>query len=255
MPINRREFLTVAGCVAAGMLLPGAASFGVPGPVKVVGFDGFTVFDPRPITALAEALFPGQGQALAQTWRTRQFEYTWLRTLMGNYVDFWQVTSEALDFAARQHHVEMSGEKRDRLLQSFLMLEAWPDAKGALLEMKAAGLRLAFLSNFTATMLDACVKHAGLDGVFEEHLSTDRVRAFKPDPRAYQMGVTAFGLPREQIAFAAFGGWDAAGAKAFGYPTFWVNRLQVPLENLGRAADAGGTSLQELAAFILPVSV
>ncbi|WP_260839415.1 haloacid dehalogenase type II [Methylomonas koyamae] len=169
---------------------------------------------------------------------------------MGNYADFWQVTAEALDFAVRQHHLEPSGEKRDRLLQSFLTLEPWPDAKEALLQMKAAGLRLAFLSNFTAAMLDACVKHAGLEGIFEAHLSTDRVRAFKPDPRAYQMGVDAFELPRAQIGFAAFGGWDAAGAKAFGYPTFWVNRVQAPLENLGAAADASGNSLHELAVFV-----
>ncbi|WP_445371336.1 haloacid dehalogenase type II [Methylomonas sp. HW2-6] len=250
MPMNRREFLTVSGSVAAGLMLPNPVRAEAATGIKAVAFDGFTVFDPRPIAALAESLFPGQGQALAQTWRTRQFEYTWLRTLMGNYVDFWQVTAEALDFAVRQHHLEPSGEKRDRLLQSFLTLEPWPDAKHALLQMKAAGLRLAFLSNFTAAMLDACVKHAGLEGVFEAHLSTDRVRAFKPDPRAYQMGVDVFELPRAQIAFAAFGGWDAAGAKAFGYPTFWVNRVQAPLENLGAAADASGNSLHELAVFV-----
>ncbi|WFP50307.1 haloacid dehalogenase type II [Methylomonas sp. EFPC3] len=250
MPMNRREFLTVSGSVAAGLMLPNPVRAEAATGIKAVAFDGFTVFDPRPIAVLAESLFPGQGQALAQTWRTRQFEYTWLRTLMGNYADFWQVTAEALDFAVRQHHLDVSGEKRDRLLQSFLRLEPWPDAKEALLQMKAAGLRLAFLSNFTAAMLDACVKHAGLEGIFEAHLSTDRVRAFKPDPRAYQMGVDAFELPRAQIAFAAFGGWDAAGAKAFGYPTFWVNRVQAPLENLGAAADATGITLHELAVFV-----
>ena len=254
MPMNRREFLAVTGAVSAGLMLSNPARAAPGGRIQAVAFDGFTVFDPRPIGALAESLFPGQGQALTQTWRTRQFEYTWLRTLMGNYADFWQVTEDALDFAIRQHHLELTGEKRERLMQSFLTLEAWPDAKEALLQMKASGLRLAFLSNFTAAMLEACVKHAGLEGIFEEHLSTDRVRAFKPDPRAYQMGVNAFELPREQIAFAAFGGWDAAGAKAFGYPTFWVNRAAAPLESLGVSADTVGATLPDLAAFVLKSS-
>jgi len=116
--------------------------------------------------------------------------------------------------------------------------------------LKASGIRMAFLSNFTPAMLDAAVQNSGLQGIFEPHLSTDRVRAYKPDPRAYQMGVDAFGLKREEIAFAAFGGWDAAGAKAFGYRTFWVNRMNLPIEELGFAPDAIGATLQDLAKFV-----
>lgn len=249
MPMNRRDFLSLSGAAATSLLLPATRSQAA-GGIKAVAFDGFTVFDARPIAALADSLFPGQGQTLAQSWRVRQFEYAWLRTLMGNYADFWQVTEEALIFAAQQHKLALSAEQRERLMQAYLALDIWPDAKSALLRMKESGLRLAFLSNFTAAMLDTCVKRAGLEGIFEEHLSTDRVRAYKPDPRAYQMGITAFGVPREQIAFAAFGGWDAAGAKAFGYPTFWVNRAQAPLENLGLAADGSGATLTDLADFI-----
>jgi 2-haloacid dehalogenase len=107
------------------------------------------------------------------------------------------------------------------------------------------------LSNFTPRMLEAGVKNGGLEGLFEDLLSTDRVQAYKPDPRAYQMGVEAFGLQKSEIAFAAFGGWDAAGAKAFGYPTFWNNRLGQPAEELGVTADATGATLNELAAFLL----
>jgi 2-haloacid dehalogenase len=98
-------------------------------------------------------------------------------------------------------------------------------------------------------MLDAAVRNSGLDGIFEAHLSTDRVQAFKPDPRAYRMGVDAFGMAKEEIAFAAFAGWDAAGAKRFGYPTFWVNRANAPLEELGVAPDGTGAGLQDLVAF------
>jgi 2-haloacid dehalogenase len=117
--------------------------------------------------------------------------------------------------------------------------------------MKASGIRLAFLSNFTEEMLDAAVRSCGLEGLFDPHLSTDRVRAFKPDPRAYQMAVDAFRLSREEIAFAAFGGWDAAGARTFGYPTFWVNRMQLPVERLGVAPDATGAGLDELERFVI----
>jgi 2-haloacid dehalogenase len=99
-------------------------------------------------------------------------------------------------------------------------------------------------------MLDGWVRGSGLGGLFEPHLSTDRVRTFKPDPRAYAMGPEALGLAREQILFAAFGGWDVAGAKAFGYPTFWVNRASAAAEELGAQADASGATLTALAEFV-----
>ena len=103
-------------------------------------------------------------------------------------------------------------------MQSYLGLKAWPDVAPGLKKMKDAGIRMAFLSNFTAEMLDAAVRNSGLQGMFEDHLTTDRVKAFKPDPRAYQMGVDAFGMKKEEIAFAAFAGWDVAGAKWYRIP-------------------------------------
>jgi 2-haloacid dehalogenase len=136
-------------------------------------------------------------------------------------------------------------------MHAFLELRAWPDAPPALRAMKEAGVRLAFLSNFTAGMLDAAVVSSGLEGMFEPHLTTDRVRAYKPDPRAYRMGLDAFGLAREAVAFAAFGGWDAAGARSFGYPTVWINRAGAPPEGLGFPPDATGTTLGDLARFVL----
>jgi 2-haloacid dehalogenase len=242
--IDRRRLLMLAAAAAPLM----SAADG--GRIKAVAFDAFTIFDPRPGNALAERLFPGSGAALINAWRTRQFEYTWLRTLMGRYADFRQVTQESLAYAIEQLKLEDAPARRAALLQAFLDMKAWPDALPALRTMKDAGLRLALLANPTAEMLDGWVKHSGLEGVFEPHLTTDRVRAFKPHPRAYQMGVDAFGLAREQIAFAAFGGWDAAGAKAFGYPTFWVNRGGTPPEALGVAPDGVGTTLHDLSAFV-----
>lgn len=252
MSARRRDFLhLVAGGVAAAAIAAPSVRAQTPGPRKIraVAFDGFPIIDPRPVFAKADAMFPGKGGELSTAWRTRQFEYTWLRTMSGSYVDFWQVTEEALVFAAKLVKLEMSGAQRDQLMESYLKLKAWPDAAEALKKLKDAGIRMAFLSNFTVEMLDATVRNSGLQDIFEPHLSTDRVQAFKPDPRAYRMGVDAFGMEREEIAFAAYAGWDAAGAKRFGYPTFWVNRANAPLEELGVAPDGTGAGLQDLVGF------
>jgi 2-haloacid dehalogenase len=161
------------------------------------------------------------------------------------------VTEESLVFAARMLKLELSVGQRDRLMQSYLGLKAWPDVAPALQQLRDAGIRMAFLANLTDAMLDAVVRNSGLEGFFENHLSTDKVRAFKPDPRAYQMGVDAFNLRKEEIAFAAFAGWDAAGAKWFGYPTFWVNRLNLPVEELAVVPDGIGSGLGDLVEFVL----
>lgn len=247
MNIDRRKLLRLAACAAAGAGTLARTARAAHAPaIKAIAFDAFPVFDPRPIFALAERLFPGQGAALGNLWRTRQFEYTWLRTLMSRYVGFWQVTQQALVFAAESLKLNLDAAKRDRLMQAYLELEAWPDALPALRTLREAGMRMAFLSNFSPAMLDAGVANSGLGGLFEPHLSTDRVGAYKPDPRAYQMAVDSFGLAHEQILFVAFAGWDAAGATAFGLPTFWVNRQGGSAEPLGVAPSAVGATLADL---------
>jgi 2-haloacid dehalogenase len=217
---------------------------------KAIAFDGFPIIDPRPVATRAEEAFPGHGARLIDAWRTKQFEYTWLRTLSRRYADFWQVTEEALVFAANSIKLDLTAAKRAQLMQTFLELKTWPDAAPALRELKTKGIRMAFLANFTTTMLDASIRNAGLDGVLEPHLSTDRVGAYKPDPRAYQMALGAFGMAREEIIFAASAGWDAAGAKMFGYPTFWINRANLPAEELGVTADGTGSGLADLVKFV-----
>jgi 2-haloacid dehalogenase len=237
--------------VTAGLLVgPVRRSFAQTKGLKAIAFDGFVIIDPRPVAMRAEELFPGQGARLMEVWRSRQFEYTWLRTLSRRYADFWEVTQEALVFAAKATKLDLSADKRDRLMQTFLELKAWPDVAPALRALKDNGIRMAFLANPTAKMFDAVVGNSGLQGLLEEHLSTDRVQAYKPDPRAYQMGLEAFGLGREEIAFAASASWDAAGAKAFGYPTFWVNRAYQPAEELDFAPDATGAGMADLMKFV-----
>lgn len=252
MTLDRREFLTlVGGGVAAGASASRAMAQGVAGSrFRAIAFDAFPIFDARPIFALAETLFPGKGAELSNAWRTRQFEYQWLRTLSGQYADFSQTTEAGLVMAAKLLNLELSAEKRAQLLQAYLGLKAWPDVAQALRALKESGLRLVFLSNMTTEMLEAGVRNSGLEGLFEHVLSTDRVRAHKPDPRAYQMAIDTLKLGREEIVFAAFAGWDVAGAKWFGYPTFWVNRANAPAEELGVAPDATGYDLTNLVSFV-----
>jgi 2-haloacid dehalogenase len=252
MPYTRREFLHLAagGVAASAWLSPLAAPAAPPPRFQAIAFDAFPILDPRPVFALAEQLFPGKGAELSNAWRTRQFEYQWLRALAGQYVDFWQATDDALAFAATLLHLDLTPATRQQLMAAYLRLQAWPEVPQALQALKRAGLRLAFLSNATPQILHAGIKNSELEEVFDQVLSTDQLHTYKPDPRAYQMAIDALQLQREDILFVAFAGWDVAGAKWFGYPTFWVNRLQLPGEALGVAPDAMGRDLTEVVRFV-----
>ncbi len=246
---SRRDLLRRVA--ASGLsIVAGRASAFAAAPIRAIAFDAFPILDPRPVFAAAREIAPGQGDQLASLWRARQFEYAWLRSLTGRYVDFWQVTEQSLLFAARALKINLTSADREKLMSRYLSLRCWPEVPEALLALKNLGFQLAFLSNMTGQMLNAGIENSRLQGLFHHVLSTDRVRTYKPDPRAYQMGVDAFGLKRDQILFAAFAGWDAAGAKTFGYPTYWVNRENQPSEELGAAADATGANLQDLLKYV-----
>jgi 2-haloacid dehalogenase len=255
MDVGRREAVktlavTAAAVAARPLVANGQSARARDRHIQAVAFDGFVIFDPRSVNRRAEEVFPGKGVELANLWRARQFEYSWLVTAGNRYVDFWQVTEDALRYTAASLKLPLTNTNRSHLMDSYRELQPWPDVPKALAELKRSGVRMALLSNFTAAMLDANLAPSKLDSYFEPHLTTDRVRAFKPSPRAYQMGPDAFGLMREEVAFAAFGAWDAVGAKWFGYPTVWVNRLGVPEEELGAHPDAITQDIQGLLNFI-----
>ena len=252
MSLDRRAFVKLAAVGAAAGLLPSIAwaAAGAASGFKAVVFDAFPIFDPRPVFALGEQLFPGRGAELANVWRTRQFEYQWLRALSGHYADFWQATDEALVFSAEMLKLDLTADKRRQLMDAYLGLNAWPDVAPALQLLGSQGLRLAILSNATPAILNAGIRNAKLEGLFEQVLSTDAIKTYKPDPRAYQMAIDALSLRREEILFVAFGGWDAAGAKSFGFTTYWANRLNLPVERLGASPDAISPDLRNLAAFV-----
>jgi 2-haloacid dehalogenase len=184
MPFNRWECLTlVAGGIAAGIVRSTPLAQAATRPQsKAIAFDAFPIFDPRPVFALAEQLFPGKGAALSNAWRTRQFEYQWLRAVAGRYADFWQATEGAVIFAATLLKLDLTPDKRQQLMAAYLELQAWPEVPPALQALKHAGLRLAFLSNATPQILHAGIKNAKLEGGCEHVLSTDQIKTYKPDP-------------------------------------------------------------------------
>lgn len=253
MPLTRRDTLGLTASTLATALLPSvsnAEEVNKDAKIELVLFDAFPVFDPRPIFESLETMAPGRGKSLGELWRNRQFAYTWLRTAAGEYEDFWKVTRDGLLYAAEATDVALSPRQVEKIMNGYLTLKAWPDAAAALETLKTAKLRLAFLSNFTPHMLRAAIESAGLEGTFEQALSTDAVRTYKPDPRAYRLAIEALSMPRDRILFVPFAGWDAAGAKWFGYKTFWVNRLGAPPEVLGVKADGVGSNLDDLVAYL-----
>lgn len=248
---KRRHFLSLAlGGMAAFSAVRRAVASPLRGatksearPIRALAFDGFTIFDPRAVTAAVVSAVPDRGAALAAAWTNKLFALSWLETAAGRYSGFGRLADAALDFSAQAMGIALTPAIRRDLVAVFGQLPAWPDAAAALERWRSAGIRLAFLSNLEAEVLIANTRRNGLGGLFEAPLSTDRVRAFKPSPCAYAMGPAHFGLTAQEIGFVAFGGWDALGARWFGYRTAWINRLSVPEETLSPHPDSTGPDL------------
>ncbi len=238
--------------IALGLAIMTPAAQAQPAPrFKAVAFDYFVIFDANSIVPEVEKAFPGKSAEFTKLWRAKQFEYCYLRTITGRYADFFAVTEDALVYTAEAMHLELTAETRRQLLDAYLNLKLWPDAADGLRKLKAAGVRIITLSVFSTAMLRANAEHAGIADLFDELLSTEVNQTYKPDPRAYALGMERLHLKKDEIAFAAFGAWDAYGAKSFGYPTFWVNRFNVPAEELGLKADGTSRDFQGLLDFVL----
>jgi 2-haloacid dehalogenase len=239
---------------------------------KAVIFDAYgTLFDVHSVIAVAEQMFPGHGNALSQLWRQKQIEYTQLRTLAApasapgaHYRPFWDITLDALRFAARKLHLTLDRAAEKRLMDEYACLSAFPDAVPVLRQLRDApsassasasgkpGSRpgLAILSNGNPQMLDVAVKSASMTGLFDHVLSVDTVRAYKPAPAAYALGTHAFNAEPREIVFVSSNGWDVAGASWFGFTTFWLNRQNAPAEELGVTPHGTGGGMNDLLAFL-----
>ena len=206
--------------------------------VSAVVFDAYgTIFDVHSVTRLADRLFPGRGAQLSAVWRTKQLEYTWLRSLMQRYEDFDAVTDAALDWSLASLGLAADIASRLALHDEYRRLAPFPDAVEAL-DRLARTHRLAILSNGSPAMLEAVVDNAQLRSSFAGGLlSVHAAGIFKPAPVVYQLAVDALGLPPGRILFVSSNGWDAAGAKAHGFRACWVNRGAAPVERLGSEPD------------------
>jgi len=218
---------------------------------KAVAFDYFVLFDPNSVVPEVERAFPGKGAEFTRMWRAKQFEYGFLRSITRRHKDFFAVTEDALVYTAEVMKLELTAASRQRLLNAYLALRPWPDAVEGLRKLKKAGLRIITIANFSPKMLRSNADGAGITDLFDELLSTEVNGTYKPDALAYELGMTHLGLRKEEIAFAAFGGWDAYGAKSFGFPTCWVNRLGLPVEKLGVEADVTAKDMEGLLEFVL----
>jgi 2-haloacid dehalogenase len=212
-------------------------------------FDAYgTLFNVHSVSHLAETLFPGKGAALSQAWRGKQLEYTWLLSLMGRYQDFNRVTADSLDWALEAMRVVAGDGAKAALVDEYRRLAVFPEVPAAL-EALAAIRPLAILSNGHPEMLEAVVDHNGLRAHFRGGiLSVHAAGVFKPHPSVYQLAEEALGVPRSLMGFVSSNGWDAAGAKAFGFRAYWVNRGQSPVERLGAPPDRVIADLTQLEA-------
>lgn len=211
-----------------------------------------TIFDVHSVARVADAHFPGKGAQLSAAWRAKQLEYTWLRSLMGRYEDFSRVTAASLEWAFEHLGLAAEDAARRALIEEYRRLSPFPEAPAALAAL-AARYPLAILSNGHPDMLDAVVDHSGLRELFRGGvLSVHGAKVFKPAPAVYAIAEERLGLPRTTMGFVSSNGWDAAGAKTFGFRVFWVNRAGMPVERLGVRPDYVVRDLDGVVELLLP---
>jgi 2-haloacid dehalogenase len=229
--VSRRSLAKgAAALVGAGHSFRSRAA--EPRRIRGIALDAFTVFDPRHISEVAERHFPQKGRQFASSWASKLFDLTWLATAADHYREFRTISDAAQKSDAEEMNLNMTSAAREDLLGAYSQLTIWPDVPLALDRLRAAGIRLRFLSNLGEATLISNMRNTGIAHYFDAPLSTNLVRQFKPSPKAYAMAKDAFGLERDEIGFAAFARWDALGASWFGYRTAWKNRAGALAEML-----------------------
>lgn len=220
--------------------------------IRACVFDAYgTIFDFASAVARCPAIPEERRTTLTGLWRDKQLQYTWLRSLQRSYVDFWQVTGDALDFALQTLDMA-SPVLRRKLMDLYLTLDAFPEVPQVLRTVRSAGYVTAILSNGTPAMLDAAVGSAGLQDLFDAVLSADAVRVFKTDPRVYDYCLSRLGRRADEVAFQSSNAWDAYAASAYGMSAVWCNRYGQRPERLPGRPDHEIRSLAELPALLIP---
>lgn len=209
-------------------------------------FDAYgTLFDVHSAVRKGGGALGDKADGVSNLWRRKQLEYTWLRSLMGEHVDFWTVTGDGLAYALAAHGVDDPRLHAD-LMNLYLSLDAYPDVAGALGRLRAGGKKTAILSNGAPKMLAAAVESAGIADLLDAVLSVEDVGIYKPDRRVYQLAVDRLGVEAGRICFVSTNAWDANGAAHFGFTVAWMNRFGQQPERLPGAPAAVIGSLDEL---------
>lgn len=255
--VLRSRLVLVVLVAISVVFLPGCGDEDGSGKAAVGAKEG--AFDPKKVDALVfdfygtlmEVSSVGRAAAevtndparLVEVWRQKQLEYTWLRSLMGRYVDFWAVTGDALEYALERLGIAATPEQRERLRAAWLDIRPFPEVPDALTAM--APRKLMVLSNGSPMMLEKGLRAAGLRDRFAHVVSVDKVKIFKTHPSVYTLAKKALDLSESRMLFVSSNGWDVAGAKSYGLPVAWVNRAKAPVERLGVVPDLVVSELAE----------
>lgn len=220
--------------------------------MKALVFDAYgTLFDVLSVTSLCELLFPGSGTALAVTWRSKQLQYSLLRSMMERYADFWRITQDALVYSTKVLALDLTSEKEARLMEAYRTLHSFPDVEPGFQQLKSKGVRLAILSNGAPEMLQSAAASAGIADLLDEIISVDEIKVYKPSPRVYQLASARLGVATEHIGFVSANSWDVAGATSAGLTAFWIQRAAAePPEELGYRASRVVHAITDLPAHI-----
>jgi len=212
---------------------------------KSIVFDAYgTLFDVHSVLRTAVHGIAGDLEALSNLWRRNQLEYTWLLALMERFQDFRQITEMSLRASARQIGISVTEDQVGLLMKAYLSPARFPEVRSTLQSL--SGIPLAILSNGTTDMVTSAVANSGLTSFFDHVISVDRVGTYKPSPRVYALGPEILRFPAADILFVSANGWDAAGAKSYGYQVCWCNRSNAVQEDLGFTPDFVITALDQI---------
>ena len=220
--------------------------------IKACVFDAYgTLFDVHSAVGKHDERLGDVAGEVSSLWRTKQLEYTWLRSLMKKHADFWQVTQDALDYALDVYNIT-DQQLRNDLINAYLELECYPEVPETLAKLKDSGRQIAILSNGSPAMLEAVVKSSGLEDLVQTILSVEMVGIFKPYPTVYQLSIDRLGATAAEIVFVSANAWDASGATAFGLRVAWINRFAQRPERLPYQPDVEIKTLAELPRLLKP---
>ncbi len=199
--------------------------------IKAIIFDAYgTLFDVNSAAEKCKDKIGDKWEGFANYWRTTQLEYTWLRNLMNRHRDFWQVTEDSLDKSMKVFNIDSS--MKSELLDLYKVLSTFPEVKKVLNKLKEKNYKIAILSNGTPFLLNELVKSNNLENIFDNVFSIEEVKAYKPDPKVYNIPIKKYQIEKNEVAYLSANTWDVSAGGNFGFNPVWVNRNNSIFDNL-----------------------